>query len=179
MRNRAFGPRVLSIARSAVLSALAGRLLRGRRRGRRRRRRQRDEPMNTQTPERTTLAAWLEAFSRAMASGHADDIVALFGETCFWRDLVAFTWTLRTMEGRDAIRAMLDATLASIKPRAWIVAEPAQPNATHGFVSFETALGRCDGYVRLDAQGRCLTLLTALRAFTGFEEREALPAVRA
>lgn len=135
--------------------------------------------MNTQTPERTTLAAWLEAFSRAMASGHADDIVALFGETCFWRDLVAFTWTLRTMEGRDAIRAMLDATLASIKPRAWIVAEPAQPNATHGFVSFETALGRCDGYVRLDAQGRCLTLLTALRAFKGFEEREALPAARA
>jgi putative flavoprotein involved in K+ transport len=135
--------------------------------------------MNTQTPARATLASWLDAFSRAMASGHADDIVALFGETCFWRDLVAFTWTLRTMEGRDAIRAMLDATLASVKPRAWAVAEPAQPGATNGFVSFETALGRCDGYVRLDAQGRCLTLLTALREFKGFEERETLPDARA
>jgi putative flavoprotein involved in K+ transport len=129
--------------------------------------------MNTQTPERKTLASWLDAFSGAMASGNADEIVALFGDTCFWRDLVAFTWNIRTMEGREAIRAMLDATLASIKPYGWAVADPIQPGAANGFISFETALGRCEGYVRLDAQGRCLTLLTALRALKGFEERGA------
>jgi putative flavoprotein involved in K+ transport len=134
--------------------------------------------MNMQTPERTTLAAWLEAFSGAMASGNADDVAALFGETCFWRDLVAFTWTIRTIEGRDAIRAMLDAALASVKPHGWAVAEPTQPGATNGFISFDTALGRCDGYVRLDAQGRCLTLLTALRELKGFEERETSRGMR-
>jgi putative flavoprotein involved in K+ transport len=127
--------------------------------------------MATQLPERATLASWLDAFSRAVAAGDADDIVALFGETCFWRDLVAFTWDIRTMEGRAAIRAMLDATLVSIGPRGWSVAEPVQQrDATSGFITFETALGRGEGYVRLDARGRCLTLLTALREFKGFEE---------
>jgi putative flavoprotein involved in K+ transport len=126
--------------------------------------------MTQQFPGRATLASWLDAFSRAIASNRTDDVVALFGDLCFWRDLVAFTWDIRTMEGRDAIRAMLDATLASIRPSAWTVAEPVQPDATDGFVSFETALGRCDGYVRLDAEGRCLTLLTALRELKGFEE---------
>src|ERR1700743_3439354 len=151
MRNRAFGLRVLSILRSPVFSAPAGP---DRRRGR-------DEPVNTPTPERTTLASWLNAFSEAMASGNAGEIGALFREACLLRDLVAFTWTIRTVEGRDAIRAMLDARLASIKPRGWAVAEPVQPGATNGFISFETALGRCDGYVRLDSQGRCPTLLSA------------------
>jgi putative flavoprotein involved in K+ transport len=126
--------------------------------------------MTKQTPERTPLASWLDAFSRAMDGADADDIVALFGDTCFWRDLVAFTWDIRTMEGRDAIRAMLVATLASIRPSGWAVAEPVRQDATDGFISFETALGRCDGYVRLDAQGRCLTLLTALRELKRFEE---------
>jgi putative flavoprotein involved in K+ transport len=126
--------------------------------------------MNKQTLERATLASWLDAFSRAMALANVDEIVALFGETCFWRDLVAFTWDIRTMEGRDAIRAMLDATLASIRPCDWAVAKSVRQDATDGFISFETALGRCDGYVRLDAQGRCLTLLTALRELKGFEE---------
>ncbi|MFC0397795.1 flavin-containing monooxygenase [Paraburkholderia rhizosphaerae] len=126
--------------------------------------------MTQPTPEHTTLASWLDAFSRAIAAGNVDDIVALFGGTCFWRDLVAFTWDIRTLEGRDAIRAMLDATLASIRPHEWAVAEPVRAGATDGFISFDTALGRCDGYVRLDAQGRCLTLLTALRELKGFEE---------
>ncbi|CAB3769391.1 flavin-containing monooxygenase [Paraburkholderia humisilvae] len=126
--------------------------------------------MTQQAPEATTLAAWLDAFSRAMNGANTDEVVALFGATCFWRDLVAFTWDIRTMEGRDAIRAMLDATLASIRPRGWAVAEPVRQGATDGFISFETERGRCDGYVRLDAHGRCLTLLTALREFKGFEE---------
>ncbi|CAB3755206.1 flavin-containing monooxygenase [Paraburkholderia solisilvae] len=126
--------------------------------------------MTMQPTGHATLASWLDAFSRAIASNNIDDIVALFGDTCFWRDLVAFTWDIRTLEGRDAIRAMLDATLASTRPSGWAVAQPAQPDATDGFIAFETALGRCDGYVRLDAQGRCLTLLTALRELKGFEE---------
>jgi putative flavoprotein involved in K+ transport len=126
--------------------------------------------MTQQLSGRAPLAAWLDAFSRALAANRTDDVVALFGDTCFWRDLVAFTWDIRTMEGRDAIRAMFDATLASIRPSAWTVAEPVRPDATDGFISFETALGRCDGYLRLDAQGRCLTLLTALRELKGFEE---------
>ncbi|MDQ7979580.1 NAD(P)/FAD-dependent oxidoreductase [Paraburkholderia sp. SARCC-3016] len=126
--------------------------------------------MTLQSPEHATLAAWLDAFSRAIASNRIDDVVALFGDTCFWRDLVAFTWDIRTMEGRDAIRAMLEATLASIRPSAWTVAEQVRPDATEGFISFETALGRCDGHVRLDAEGRCLSLLTALRELKGFEE---------
>jgi putative flavoprotein involved in K+ transport len=126
--------------------------------------------MSTEIPERMTLASWLDGFSRAAAGGDIDAMTALFGDTCFWRDLVAFTWDIRTMEGRDAIHAALGITLASTKPTRWAIAEPSKQGATEGFISFETALGRGNGFVRLDAHGRCLTLLTALQELRGFEE---------
>ena len=37
----------------------------------------------------------------ALARGDVDGAVDMFGEECFWRDLVAFTWNIKTVEGRD------------------------------------------------------------------------------
>jgi putative flavoprotein involved in K+ transport len=126
--------------------------------------------MNMAAPQPAKLAAWLESFSHALDAGAIDEALALFGDTCFWRDQLAFTWDLQTLEGRAAIDAMLQTTLAAVRPRAWQVVEPAQADASEGLIAFDTALGRCEGYVRLDGDGRCLVLLTSLRELKGFEE---------
>ena len=55
-------------------------------------------------PSARQLDTVLEQLTHALASNAPDDAAALFAEECFWRDLVMFTWNIRTMEGRDQIR---------------------------------------------------------------------------
>ena len=68
-----------------------------------------------------TLVAstWLADFSTALASGDVGAAVALFEPDSYWRDLVAFTWNIRTQEGPEAIRAMLKARLDDTRPAAF------------------------------------------------------------
>ena len=54
---------------------------------------------------------WVAAFSEALDARDAASAAALFGDECFWRDLAAFTWNVKTLEGRDEIAAMLAAQL--------------------------------------------------------------------
>ena len=61
----------------------------------------------------------------ALDARDAASAAALFGDECFWRDLVAFTWNVKTLEGRDEIAAMLAAQLDSVGPTAWRVEERA------------------------------------------------------
>jgi len=53
---------------------------------------------------RPTAAAqsWLVDFAAALARNDVDAAIALFEPECYWRDLVAFTWNIRTQEGPDA-----------------------------------------------------------------------------
>ena len=37
--------------------------------------------------------------------------------TAIWRDLVAFTWNIKTVEGPAGVQDMLDATLANVQPQ--------------------------------------------------------------
>ena len=53
---------------------------------------------------------WLESFSAALARGDTQAAAKLFEPDGYWRDLVAFTWTLHTAEGRSAI-GLLGVTL--------------------------------------------------------------------
>ena len=115
---------------------------------------------------------WLARFDAALASGDARAASGLFAGECFWRDLIAFTWNIATMEGRERIEAMLDATLAGTQPRDWALTEPAAEadGVTSGWIGFETEVGRGRGYVRL-RDGLCWTLLTSLEELKGYEER--------
>ena len=54
---------------------------------------------------------WVAAFSEALDARDPASAAALFGDECFWRDLAAFTWNVKTLEGRDEIAAMLAAQL--------------------------------------------------------------------
>ncbi len=75
----------------------------------------------------TTLNArvqvFLDIFEAALAKGDLDAAVEMFAPECYWRDLVAFTWNIKTMEGRDQVRDMLSSCLARVRPRNWKVAE--------------------------------------------------------
>ncbi len=117
-------------------------------------------------------ARWLEKFGRALAGRDIDGATELFGEECYWRDLVSLTWTLKTFEGRDEVKAMLSATLAAAKPSGLQQLGPATEanGATEAWFAFETAAGRGTGHLRLRG-GKCWTLLTTLQELKGFEEK--------
>jgi putative flavoprotein involved in K+ transport len=122
-------------------------------------------------PGTTDVAAWLGRFEEALAAGDTAAAADLFAPESFWRDLVAFTWNLKTVEGREEIRDLLDQTLEHVRPRGWRVTEP--PTTTEGvteaWIAFETEAGRGEGIVRLKDDG-AWTLLTALTELKGHEE---------
>ena len=73
------------------------------------------------TAPATEAAAWLAMFSDALSRRDIAATLELFAEDCYWRDLVAFTWNVKTMEGKAAIAEMLQATLEATAPSAWQV----------------------------------------------------------
>ena len=127
---------------------------------------------DTNDPTTVQAAAWLAQLDRALAHADIAAAVALFDDECYWRDLVAFTWNIVTLESRDAIRDMLTATLPAIQPAGWTLTEPAtvKNGIVEGWFGFETAVGRGRGIFRL-RDGRCWTLLTTLHELKGFEEK--------
>ncbi|KAJ8597686.1 FAD/NAD(P)-binding domain-containing protein [Rhizopogon salebrosus TDB-379] len=54
---------------------------------------------------------WFNAFVDAIRTNDITSIVDLFHESGSWRDIVALTWNLRTLEGRKNIKRLLDARL--------------------------------------------------------------------
>ncbi len=122
--------------------------------------------------------AWLARFSAALEAGDVAAAAGMFAVDSYWRDLVAFTWNLKTSEGRDQIAAMLARRLADTEPAGWRTTEPATDGAdgvAEAFIAFETATGRGEGHLRLtpgpDGQDEGWTLLTTLQELKGHEER--------
>ena len=118
-------------------------------------------------------SAWLADFSNALEHADVDAAVALFEPDSYWRDLVAFTWNIRTQEGPDAIRAMLKARLADTRPSAFAVEGDATEagGVIDAWFTFETAVARGRGHLRL-RNGKAWTLLTTMTELKGFEERK-------
>jgi putative flavoprotein involved in K+ transport len=85
-------------------------------------------------------AAWLSCLGDALAASDIGAAVALFGSECYWRDLLTFTWNIKTMEGHEAIIRMLEATLAATAPSAWTIVEDA--TETDGVVEAWFTLSR-------------------------------------
>ena len=123
-------------------------------------------------PATERLNDWLEQFSKALTQGDSKAAAAMFDPNGFWRDFVAFTWNLKTMEGPDDIVNMLDATLAHTKPVNWqLVGEGSEADGiTEGWISFETNVAHGEGHIRLNEAG-CWTLLTTTKSLKGFEEK--------
>ena len=142
----------------------------------------------TQAPERETSAAptqrgatpdpqartdaWLAKFESALKARDIAAAAALFATDSYWRDLVAFTWNLKTVEGRDGVTDLLEATLDTTDPGGFETEEPADEadGVITAWIGFETATGRGRGLLRLKrrtgriARGPCSPRCTSSRA---------------
>ncbi len=116
---------------------------------------------------------WLSKFADALGQDNFTAALSLFQEECFWRDLVSFTWNNKTAEGKADIAAMLEATVPRTAPSQWQITGDAKVDGdvTGAWFTFETAVGRGKGYLRLK-DSKCWTLFTALMELKGFEERK-------
>jgi putative flavoprotein involved in K+ transport len=117
--------------------------------------------------------AFLQSFGEALEQGDIDAAVAHFLEDSYWRDLVSFTWNLKTSEGRKEIADMLRAQLGAINPTGWRIAEgetaTEEGGVTTAWIAFETAAARGYGLIRLK-EGKIWTLLTSMVELKGHEE---------
>ncbi|MBO4225160.1 NAD(P)/FAD-dependent oxidoreductase [Bradyrhizobium neotropicale] len=118
---------------------------------------------------------WLGFFNVAVAAKDVDALLILFHPDAFWRDLLAFTWNVRTVEGHGEIRQMLDACLARTAPTAWRQTRPArlEDGIVEGIVEFETQAARCQAVIRL-REGKVWTLLTSMAELNGLEASPSL-----
>ncbi|MBR0740102.1 NAD(P)-binding domain-containing protein [Bradyrhizobium liaoningense] len=132
-----------------------------------------------------SVQAWLDAFERTLDKPDPASLDDLFLADSFWRDVLALSWNLQTIAGRDRIAR----ALATLAPKATpinfrIAANRAPPrrvtragtNTIEAIFDFETAIGRGSGIVRLVPDGpddglKAWTLLTALDELKGFEEQ--------
>ena len=114
---------------------------------------------------------WLQSFAAALSAGRIDEAASMFVEDGLWRDLVSFTWTIRTSDGQAAIREMLKATLDSARPSNWTLEGDASDAAgsIEAWLCFETSVGRGKGVLRLK-DGKARVLMTMLAELKGFEE---------
>mmetsp|Transcript_24951 Transcript_24951/g.45994 ORF Transcript_24951/g.45994 Transcript_24951/m.45994 type:complete len:601 (+) Transcript_24951:156-1958(+) len=121
----------------------------------------------------TEISNVLGALDKALSSGDLAAAVNQFQDDCYWRDLVSFTWNIKTMEGKDAIRDMLNAQLSSVAPSNWRIAEGESATEDSGiittWITFETGVARGYGLVRVKA-GKIWTLLTSMVELKGYEE---------
>lgn len=131
-----------------------------------------DRPVTTADTDPAT--AWLAAFEDALAARDIDRAAGLFAATSFWRDLIAFSWNLTTVENPDGVADLLAATLDRVDPSAFRLTEPAATadGVTTAWFEFETAVGRGRGLVRIiDEDGpKAWTFLTTLFELKGHEE---------
>ena len=118
------------------------------------------------SPARRAVTAWLDDFARALTTRNIDAAAGLFRVDGFWRDLVAFSWNIVTVEGPDGVRDMLSQTLDQVRPSGFAVADelsaPSEAGGvTETWVKFDTGVGRGICHLRL-MEGKAWTLLTTL-----------------
>jgi len=115
----------------------------------------------------------LDSFERSLTANDIDAVLDHFVDECYWRDLVSFTWNIKTMEGKNDIKQMLESQLSSVKPSGWAIAEGEIATEEGGIVTawinFETSVLRGYGLVRLK-DGKIWTLLTSATELIGHEE---------
>jgi cation diffusion facilitator CzcD-associated flavoprotein CzcO len=129
---------------------------------------------------------WLTQFDDALARTDEGLLKTLFHADGYWRDVLALSWNIQTINGADAILIELKARAASALPCGFAI-DPdrraprqvtrAGTSSIEAIFKFETAVGRGSGIIRLvpdAADGNRLkawTLLTELGELKGFEEQ--------
>jgi putative flavoprotein involved in K+ transport len=129
------------------------------------------QTLDASTAVRDRVENWLAGFEAALTAHDPEGVAALFAATSFWRDLVAFTWNLTTVENRDGVADLVRATAETTGAHGFhLTEEPTEADGvTEAWIAFETAVGRGRGHLRLTDEG-AWTLLTTLYELKGHEE---------
>ncbi|MBR0828794.1 NAD(P)-binding domain-containing protein [Bradyrhizobium manausense] len=129
---------------------------------------------------------WLDQFEFALGGPDPDALSRLFLADSFWRDVLALSWNLQTIAGRDMIITEIGAHAPAAAPSNFKLATDRAPprwvrragtNTIEAIFNFETAQGRGSGILRLLPDGsdgdhlKAWTVLTALDELKGFEEQ--------
>ena len=132
----------------------------------------------------TAIAAdWLERFERSLTAGDIAALTSLFHHDSHWRDVLAFTWRIKTVDGADAIVGELTARAGRARPVGFKL-DPHRTaprrvtrvgtEAIEAIFRFETAQGRGSGVLRLAPDPanvpKAWTFHTALDELKGYEE---------
>ena len=115
---------------------------------------------------------WLEGFDQALRVKDIDKAAECFVEEGFWRDLISFTWNIKTLEGQDEIKDMLSHTLETAEPYNWKLDGEAVENdgVIEAWISFNTKVAKGYGHLRL-RNGKAWTLLTTMVELKDFPEK--------
>ncbi|KEF31374.1 Flavin-containing monooxygenase [Marinobacter nitratireducens] len=126
----------------------------------------------TQYTPNQKVEQWLASFSETLQSESPEQAAEHFEEGGFWRDLVAMTWNIKTMEGHEEIRDMLSKTAADRRPHNWQLLEDAteQDGVVEAWITFETSDALGKGQLRL-RDGKAWTLLTTMQELREFPEK--------
>jgi cation diffusion facilitator CzcD-associated flavoprotein CzcO len=148
--------------------------------------RSQETPMLDKTDD-VSLATenWLAQFENALANAEGKQLKALFHPDSYWRDVLALSWKIQTLNGAGAILKDLPAHARRAAPGGFAIDPDRAPprwvvragtNTIEAIFKFETAVGRGSGIVRLIPHAddgnrlKAWTLLTALDELKGFEE---------
>jgi hypothetical protein len=150
-----------------------------------------------ETPAKNPAMAvqmWLAQFQQALAAGDQVSLSPLFQADSYWRDVLALTWRITTINGADAIAGELRARAGAARPGEFAIDEDrtaprwvarAGTDAIEAIFKFATKDGRGSGLLRLTpdtCDGGKLkgwTLLTTLEAIKGHEEKRSPPGGKA
>src|SRR5215208_57677 len=101
---------------------------------------------------------WLAQFDEALAKPDDRLLKTLFHPDSYWRDVLALSWNIQTLNGRDAILKELPPLARNMAPSGFAIApDRAAPrkvmragtNTIEAIFKFETKTGRGAGIVRL------------------------------
>jgi cation diffusion facilitator CzcD-associated flavoprotein CzcO len=131
---------------------------------------------------RDAVTNWLARFEAALTGGDPAAVAALFAPECHYRDMLAFSWTIRPAAGADAIATFLPDAQTTIAAHGFALAPGRTPprvvrrlgiEVYEAIFRFETATGRGFGVVRLPtaAPTRAWVLMTSLDELKGHEEQ--------
>ena len=127
---------------------------------------------------------WLSLFGDALERGAVDELINMFADTGYWKDILSFTGGYRTFGGHADIEKALAATINQAKPARVRTAHRTAPrlvrrsalSVIEGYFDFDTLVGRGTGFVRLlhdparPHQPEIWILLTTLQELSGAEE---------
>jgi cation diffusion facilitator CzcD-associated flavoprotein CzcO len=140
----------------------------------------------TEQQARRSVECWLAAFETALVSEDQAALGALFHEDSHWRDVLAFTWHVTPLSGREAIAARLTKEQRRTAAHGFHLPPSRKPprhvkrlgvDSIEAIFEFKTVDGRGAGIVRLSpvsetgSDMKAWLLSTTLESLDGHEEK--------